>query len=63
VSFIKTGVEVRPLLKTEYLRLMRRAFVEYIKTGLVGTDEDRLKKLMERISRKVKEDKVNYVSK
>jgi hypothetical protein len=46
VSFVKAGVEVRPLLKTEYLRLMHRAFMEYIKIGLVGTDEDRLKKLM-----------------
>jgi hypothetical protein len=46
VSFIKAGVEVRLLLKTEYLRLMRRAFMKYMKTGLVGTDEDRLKKLM-----------------
>ncbi len=52
---IKDGVSVRPLLKTEDLRLMRRLFIAVIRSGdILGSDETLVKELMRRILCKVK---------
>ena len=51
---IKEGVEVRSLLKTDDLRLIRKAFIGYIRSGGDGTDEVALRSLMKRMLRKVK---------
>jgi integrase len=51
---IGEDVKVRPLLKTDDLRLMRKCFMGYIKNGLAGSDEVRYRGLMKRILRKVK---------
>jgi len=51
---IEDGVEVRSLLKTEDLRLIRRAFLGYIRSGHAGCDEVSLKSMMKRMLRKVK---------
>lgn len=48
---IGDGVKVRPLLKTEDLRLLRRVFVRDIRSGFAGSDELRCKELMKRILR------------
>lgn len=51
---IKEGVEVRSLLKTGDLRLMRKAFIGYIRSGADGADEADLRLLLKRMLRKVK---------
>ena len=51
---IADGVEVRPLLKTEDLRLLRRVFLRDIRSGSAGSDEAEMGHLMRRILRKVK---------
>jgi len=51
---IKEGVEVRSLLKTNDLRLLRKAFIGYIRSGVDGSDEMALMALMKRMLRKVK---------
>jgi len=51
---IGDGIEVRPLLKTDDLRLIRRAFIGYCMSGLAGADEVKAKDLMKRMLRKVK---------
>jgi integrase len=51
---ISEGVEVRPLLKTEDLRLIRRVFMRDIRSGLAGSDELRCKELVKRVLRRVK---------
>jgi len=54
---ISDGVAVRPLLKTEDLRLMRRLFMVAIRSGSVGSDETEARGLMKRMLRFVKESK------
>lgn len=49
---VADGISVRPLLKTEDLRLMRRVFIMYIRGGDVGNDDVRLRELMRRFLRK-----------
>jgi len=51
---IKAGVEVRPLLKTDDLRLIREVFIEYCRSGLAGSKEVKLRYLMRRMLRRVK---------
>ena len=51
---ISDGVAVRPLLKTENLRLMRRLFLVAIRSGGVGSDETEARELMKRMLRFVK---------
>lgn len=51
---IGEAVKVRPLLKTDDLRLMRKCFMRYIRSGLAESDEVRYRELMKRILRKVK---------
>ena len=51
---IGEAVKVRPLLKTDDLRLMRKCFMRYIRSGLAGSEEVRYRELMKRILRKVK---------
>jgi len=52
---ISDGVAVRPLLKTEDLRLMRRLFMVAIRSNGAGSDEMRARVLMKRIIKKVKD--------
>jgi len=51
---IGEAVKVRPLLKADDLRLMRKCFIGYIRNGLAGSDEVRYRELMKRMLRKVK---------
>lgn len=51
---IGEGVRVRPLLKTDDLRLIRRVFVGYIRTGGAGGDEVRCRALFKRMLRRVR---------
>ena len=51
---IREGVEVRSLLKTDDLRLMRRAFMGYIRSDMASEDEGRARDLMRRMLRKVR---------
>ena len=46
--------KVRPLLKADDLRLMRKCFMGYIRNGLAGSDEVKYRELMKRMLRKVK---------
>jgi len=58
---IVEGVEVRPLLKTEDLRLIRKGFVALIRSGIdcnlldfTDRDDARARDLLKRMLRKVK---------
>ncbi len=52
---IKDGVQVHSRLKTEDLRLMRRAFIVYCKSGKASVfEEGRMLLLMKRMLRKVR---------
>lgn len=51
---IKDGVEVRSVFKADDLRLIRRAFVGYVRSGSAGPDELKLRLLLKRMLRKVK---------
>ncbi len=51
---IREGIEVRSLLKTGDLRLIRRAFLGYIRSDMAGEDEGRARDLMRRMLRKVR---------
>jgi integrase len=51
---IGEDVKVRPLLKTDDIRLIRRCFMGYIRRGLAGSDEVRYRELMKRMLRKVR---------
>jgi len=58
---IVEGVEVRPLLKTEDLRLIRKGFVALIRSGVdydlldfTDRDDARARDLLKRMLRKVK---------
>ena len=50
-SEIGEGVAVRPLLKTDDLRLMRRVFIRDIRSGFAGSDEVACRELMKRMLR------------
>lgn len=50
-SEIGEGVTVRPLLKTDDLRLIRRVFIRDIRSGFAGSDEVRCRELMKRMLR------------
>jgi len=52
---ISDGVAVRPLLKTEDLRLMRRLFMVAIRSNSAGSDEMRARVLMRRMLKRVKD--------
>ncbi|MBA7591831.1 hypothetical protein ES708_33999 [subsurface metagenome] len=51
---IKDGVEVRSVFKTDDLRLIRGAFIGYVRSGYAGPDELKLRFLLKRMLRKVK---------
>jgi hypothetical protein len=51
---VADGVAVRPLLKAEDLRLIRRGFVEMEMSGRFGTDVGKAVELMRRMLRRVK---------
>ena len=51
---IKEGVTIRPLLKTKDLKLIKRAFEGYIRSGLAGSDAEESRELFRRMLRKVK---------
>ena len=51
---VDDGVKVRPLLRTDDLRLIRRAFIGYCVSGHAGADGERCKELFKRMLRKVK---------
>lgn len=51
---VDDGVEVRPLLKTEDLRLVRMAFIGFIRSGEAGSSEVAMRYLLKRMLRKVK---------
>ena len=51
---IREGVGVRSLLKTNDLRLIRKAFMSYVRNGGDGSDGMALRSLMKRMLRKVK---------
>jgi hypothetical protein len=48
------GVSVRSLFGTEDLRLVRRAFIGYIRSGLAGSDGVECRNLFRRMLRRVK---------
>jgi integrase len=50
---IKDGVEVRSVFKTDDLRLIRRAFIGYVRSGHARSDELKLRLLLKRMLRKV----------
>ncbi|UCB43428.1 MAG: site-specific integrase [Dehalococcoidales bacterium] len=50
---IGKGVSIRPLLKEDDLKLIRRAFINYIRSGDAGSDEGCAKSLMRRMLRRV----------
>ncbi len=52
---IDDGIKVRPLLKTEDLRLIRRLFMVAIRSNGAGSDEMRARELMRRMLKKVKD--------
>lgn len=52
---IRDGVEVRSVFKTDELRLMRRAFVGYVRSGYANGDGAKLRFLLTRMLRKAKE--------
>ena len=51
---IDEGIVVRPLLKTDDLKLIRRAFEGYARSGLAGSDVVKCRDLFRRMLRKVK---------
>jgi len=51
---VADGVEVRPLLKTDDLRLVRLAFVGFIRSGSAGSSEVDMRFLLKRMLRKAK---------
>ena len=52
---ISDGVGVRPLLKSEDLRVIRRAFIVYCESGKASVfEEGRMMLLMKRMLRRVK---------
>ena len=51
---IGEGVAVRPLLKTDDLKLIRRAFEGYVRSGLAGSDGVKCRDLFRRMLQKVK---------
>jgi hypothetical protein len=51
---IKDGVEVRPLLKTEDLKLIRWCFINCIRNGEAGIAEGKMRGLVKRMLRKVR---------
>lgn len=53
-AVIEDGVNVRPLLKTEDLRLIREAFISYVRSGTAGRSEFRCRELLKRLLRRVK---------
>lgn len=52
---IKDGVEVRSVFKTDDLKLIRRAFIGYVRSGSDGSDELKLRFLLKRMLRKAKD--------
>jgi len=52
---IKDGFEVRSVFKVDDLRLIRRAFIGYVRSGCSGSDELKLRFLLKRMLRKAKE--------
>jgi len=54
LSEVGEGIEVRPLLKTEDLRLIKRIFEDFIKNGKLDRDVIRCRELYNRFLRKVK---------
>jgi len=55
LSEIKDGFEVRSVFKVDDLRLIRRAFIGYVRSGCSGSDELKLRFLLKRMLRKAKE--------
>ncbi|MBA7562067.1 Tyrosine recombinase XerC [subsurface metagenome] len=51
---IKDGVKVRSVFNADDLRLLREAFVGYVRTGRAGSSELKLRYLMKRMLRKAK---------
>jgi integrase len=54
IPVVPDGVSVRPLLKTEDLRLIRKAFLWCIRSGTAGFSEGDMRDLMSRMLRKAK---------
>ena len=52
---ISDGVRVRSLLKTEDLKLIRKAFLGYIRSGVAASEEVDMRYLLKRMLRKVKQ--------
>ncbi len=48
------GIEIRSLLRTEDLRLLRRVFIHYAKSDMANGDVSKCRQLMERMMRKAK---------
>lgn len=57
-SGISDGVEVRPLLKTEDLRLIRKVFISYAKLDIANGDTYKCSELFKRMLRKYKRKEV-----
>lgn len=49
---IGEGMVVRPKFKAEDLRLLRRAFIGYIRSGVGGSDESKCRDLFKRMLRR-----------